>query len=359
MEKLIGQLDFDWNDKQSTGQADSLSEERGTLLFILDTINKHLVEFDGHPVRKVRETLDGFSKQLLSSENYEQTLFQLRQFLLSYRMAETSYFQKTYEDFRSIVWEFVDQLIDDLGQEQKDDHAIQANLNELRDAVESQSLEALKAQSRKFIEIYHEKLNKKDKRRSTRMKSIRKNLNLVKKQLVEANDTLRTDHLTKALNRKSFDEYCEQYSRLAQASQQPLSLMFLDIDHFKRINDTYGHPVGDFVLKELVVCLKSIFTRESDLVARIGGEEFAILLPDFHSENALVKAEEVLHKVRDQAYAHEGHEIRFTISIGVAQIQPAEVVSSWLKRTDQALYQSKNTGRNRVTLAPVSALKVA
>ena len=155
------------------------------------------------------------------------------------------------------------------------------------------------------------------------------------------------------------DEYCEQHMRLAEASGQPLSMLMVDIDHFKRINDTYGHPVGDFVLKELVKSLKAIFHRESDFVARIGGEEFAVLLPDHQLDHALVKAEEVLQRVRAEAYAHEGHEIRFTVSLGIAQLAKAESFSSWMKRTDLALYHSKNNGRNRLTAAPAGALKAA
>src|SRR6185437_5339899 len=95
-------------------------------------------------------------------------------------------------------------------------------------------------------------------------------------------------------------------------------------DHFKKINDTYGHPVGDFVLKELVATLNQLFTRDGEIVARIGGEEFAILLPDFQVGHAIKKAEEVLNRVRSQVYVHEGHKISFTVSIGIAELVQGE-----------------------------------
>ena len=133
----------------------------------------------------------------------------------------------------------------------------------------------------------------------------------------------------------------------------------VDIDHFKRINDTYGHPIGDFVLKELVKALQSLFMRDVDLVARMGGEEFAILLPDYNSEMALKKAEEVLERVRREAFIHEAHQIRFTVSLGVAELSPGESVAAWYKRADLALYNSKNTGRNKATVAPAALVKVA
>jgi diguanylate cyclase (GGDEF)-like protein len=369
MEKLIEQFDFDWSEKSGTPRpaaavaaASGMSEERATILFLLDTYNKHLIEFEGHPVRKERETLDAFAKELVNPKDQadlERVLFRFRQFFSAYRVDECAYFHKTFEDFRTIIWDFVDQLSEDIGQEQKEDAEIRHSLDELKEAVESNSIDALKNQSRKFIDCYVEKQFKKDKRRNTRMKSIRQNLNLVKKQLGDANNSMRVDHLTQAYNRKTFDEYVEQHWKLFQASAQPISLLLIDIDHFKNINDTYGHAIGDFVLKELVNTLKSLFTRESDLVARIGGEEFAVLLPDYKVDAAMTKAEEILNRVRHEAYAHEGKEIRFHVSIGVASLCPGEAATAWIKRADLALYHSKNTGRDRATLAPTPLSRAA
>lgn len=354
VEKLIEQFDFDWNERQANGSpvlSSAMSEERATLLYIIDVFNKHLIEFEGHPVRKVREDLDEFAKELVHPEprDLERFLFRFRQYLSAYRIDEIAYFHKTFEDFRTIIWDFVDQLSEDLGAEQKEDSEIRQRLDQLKEAVESNSIDVLKNQSRKFIDSYMETQFKKEKRRSSKMRSIRKNLNLVKKQLGEANNNLRIDHLTTAYNRKTFDEYAAQFCKLTPIT---VSLLMVDIDHFKSINDTYGHPIGDFVLKQLTTNLKKLCGRESDLVARLGGEEFAILLPDYQADHAMKKAEEILLKVHGDAYVHENHEIRFTVSIGVAQLEPGESAADWIKRADLALYNSKNTGRNRATLAP-------
>lgn len=365
VEKLIEQFDFEWNEgsphPRMNGEAGPISDERATLLFIIDIFNKHLIDFDGHPVRKTRETLDEFAREILSPKNQplERVLFRFRQFFSTYRIDESAYLQKTFEDFRSIIWDFVDQLAADISEEQKEDFELMEHLNLLKDAVETNSIADLKNQSRRFIDSYVEKQFKKDKRRTTRMKSIRQNLNAVKKQLSEAHNSARVDHLTGSFNRKTFDEYSDQHFKLFQASKQPVCLMLVDIDHFKKINDTYGHDIGDFVLKELVGTLKGQFTRESDLLARIGGEEFAILLPDFQMEHALKKAEDVLSKVRAEVYVHEQHQIRFTVSIGIAQLCENETKEAWIKRADLALYNSKNTGRNRATAAPASLTRVA
>jgi diguanylate cyclase (GGDEF)-like protein len=362
VEKLVNQFDFEWSDDSpENGKPAGLNEDRATLLFLLDVYNKHLLDIEGHPIRRVRETLDGFAKELIAPKEknaVEDVLFRFRQFFGGYRIDETKYVEKTFDELRAIIWEFVNQLSDELGEEQKDDFEVRETLEDLKEAVESNSIVELKTQSRKFIDKYLEKQVKKDKRRTSRMKSIRKNLNKVKQQLGEAQNAASTDHLTQAFNRKTFDEYAEQHWKFHQALQGPVSLIMVDIDHFKKINDTYGHDVGDFVLKELVGWLKGMFTRESDLVARLGGEEFAILLPDYTAQQAMVKAEELMAKVRREAYVHNDQQIRFTVSIGISQLIEGEDVAAWVKRADLALYHSKNTGRNRATLAP-TPLKAA
>lgn len=356
VEKLIEQFDFESNEKMQ-----GMSEERATLLFIIDTYNKHLLELQGHPVRKVRETLDEFAKEIVDSKEQpiEKVLFRFRQWFSAYRIDECAYMQKTFEDFRTIIWDFVDQLAEDVGQEQKEDTEIRQSLDDLKEAVESNSIELLKNNSRKFIDHYMESQFKKEKRRTGRIKSIRKNLNIVKKQLNAAHDAARTDHLTQALNRKSFDEYCQQHIKLHETDGQNVSLMMVDIDHFKMINDTYGHQVGDFALKELVAILKNMFNRDGDVVARIGGEEFAILLPDYQSEHAEKKAQEVLTRIRSEIFVHENHKIQFTVSIGISQLYRGETAEDWIKRGDDALYASKKHGRNRLTIAPPPFIKVA
>lgn len=368
VEKLIEQFDFDLSSQPGKGgepgaqiSAEGISEERATLLFIIDTFNKHLIDFDGHPVRKTREILDAFAKELLHSEHQptEKVLFRFRQFFSAYRIDESAYLQKTFEDFRSIIWDFVDQLAEDVCQEQKEDFEVRQHLDQLKEAVETNSIADLKNSSRRFIDSYVETQFKKDKRKTNRMKSIRQNLNTVKKQLTEANNAVRVDHLTQAFNRRTFDEYVEQHWKLYQASQHPVSLLLVDIDHFKKINDNFGHQVGDFVLKELVATLKTMFKRDSDLLCRIGGEEFAILLPDFKIEHAQTKAEEVLAKVRSETYVHEDKKINFTVSIGIAQLCEGESRDGWIKRADLALYNSKNTGRNKLTVAPANLSRVA
>lgn len=368
VKKLLEQFDIPWQE-DSTGEnpviTPSISEEKATLLHMIDTYNKHLLDFQNQPVRRVRETLDELAKAIANPDPTvsEKALFRFRQFFASYRIDEYTYVQNTFDDFKNIIWDFADQLGDDIRFEQQKETEIGETLEQLKEAVESNSIEGLRSKSREFIDHYIEVQTKKDERRSQRLDSIQKNLSTMKKQLMEANQTMRTDHLTGAYNRKSFDEQLKKYLQMAQFSKNSVSMIVMDIDFFKKVNDTYGHDIGDFVLKECVRLLKEVFHRETDFVARIGGEEFAILLPDFKAEHAVHKAEELMNKVRKEIFLQGPHQIKFTVSMGIAQLEEKDIQSqsweAWLKRADQALYHSKNTGRNKYTVAGTSLQSVA
>jgi diguanylate cyclase (GGDEF)-like protein len=359
VKKLVDQLDWNEHEKGSAPPHEDMTEDRATLLYILDTYSKHLFEVDKQPVRRVRETFDNIVKGLVNPENSsEKILFQLRQFFSSYRIDEYSYIQNTFDDFKRIIWDFAEQLSDDVQYEQAKDAEAAKSLEQLREAVDANSIDALRSKSREFIDFYIKYQTQKDERRTKRMSTMKKSLSSVKKQLMEANHNMRVDHLTQAYNRKSFDEQMKKHMQMSVISQYPVTLITLDIDFFKKINDSYGHDIGDFVLKECVVLLKEVFHREDDFVARIGGEEFAVILPSFNIESALVKAEEAMKKIRSEVFVHGELKICFTVSMGIAQWTQNETQDQWIKRADTALYTSKQTGRNKYTVStPLEAVK--
>lgn len=153
-----------------------------------------------------------------------------------------------------------------------------------------------------------------------------------------------TDHLTGVWNRAYFEEAVAAQIARAERYGVPVSLLLLDIDHFKAINDTHGHLVGDRILIELTRLI-GCHLREVDVLARWGGEEFAILMPHCGAGEALHAAEKLRVLVADQAFHEVG---AVTVSIGVAELQPRESDNAWIKRADDALYAAKAGGRNRV-----------
>jgi diguanylate cyclase (GGDEF)-like protein len=351
--KLLQQLDINFSGEHEEHPDKSFSEEKATLLYIIDTYNKHLFEIEKHSIRKVREKLDNMAKSLVESspQELEKTLFEIRQFFSSYRIDEYSYIQNTFDDFKRIVWDFADQLSEDIQFENSKEKQLGSHLKELKEAVEANSIESLRLKSREFINTYVEYQQQKNTLRERRIANTRKNLETVKKQLLEANNSLNVDHLTAAHNRKSFDEYLRKQVQMHKIDKAPLSIIMLDIDFFKKINDSYGHDIGDFVLKECVRTLKEVFHREDEMVARIGGEEFVVILPHHNIEHTAVRAEELQKRIRNEAFIQGSIDIRFTVSMGLAQMLTTENISEFLKRADLALYQSKNSGRNKYTVA--------
>jgi diguanylate cyclase (GGDEF)-like protein len=161
----------------------------------------------------------------------------------------------------------------------------------------------------------------------------------------------RVDGLTGLYNRRYWEEQFVMEYKRDQRSEGPTSLIMLDIDHFKKVNDTYGHPAGDDVIKALAQIIKKA-TRETDVPGRYGGEEFAILLPDTPIANVEFVAERIRRLVEKSTVVHDEIEITFTISLGIAGFKKTYRDSTqWLEAADKALYKAKETGRNRVILA--------
>jgi len=156
------------------------------------------------------------------------------------------------------------------------------------------------------------------------------------------------DGLTQISNKRYFMETMEREVARAHRYRRALSLVMFDLDHFKRINDSFGHLAGDYVLKQLASAVKQKIRRE-DTFARYGGEEFAIVLPEIDKENALTFAEKVRQLVELQDFLFEGTPIDVTISMGVACVEDAaDDIEALVKRSDEHLYAAKAAGRNRV-----------
>lgn len=155
------------------------------------------------------------------------------------------------------------------------------------------------------------------------------------------------DPLTKAGNRRALRAALDEVERVHAQRGTPASVVLIDLDYFKVVNDTYGHEAGDRVLVDLVAILSSRM-REGDGVYRLGGEEFVVVLPGTDLEGAGQAAEKLRRTLATQL---EGPGGPITVSIGVAQLGPVESVRQWLARADQALYSAKDKGRDRVVLA--------
>ena len=176
----------------------------------------------------------------------------------------------------------------------------------------------------------------------------RKNLEL------KLNSLATKDGLTNIYNRRTFDETIVKEWQRCYREKQPLSLILCDLDYFKHYNDFYGHPAGDDCLKKVAQTLDNSITRLSDLLARFGGEEFAILLPNTDKNGAITIAKRIQIAIRLETIPHEKSVVSdiVSISIGIATMIPVLENSSHtlIEMADQALYQAKNQGRDRYSV---------
>ncbi|MED4403384.1 sensor domain-containing diguanylate cyclase [Metabacillus fastidiosus] len=200
--------------------------------------------------------------------------------------------------------------------------------------------------SKKEIEKAYEDKNE----ALVKLESLHEELEMKQRELIVLNEELErlatTDGLTGLKNRRYFLEELNKNITLFSSSQSPFSLLIIDVDHFKKINDTFGHLTGDEILRGLAKIMTSI-SREIDIVARYGGEEFIILLP--HMDKAAVKQQ--AEKLRSAIEKTKCADCFATVSIGAATFTDEDTDISILAKADTALYESKNEGRNRVTHA--------
>jgi len=168
----------------------------------------------------------------------------------------------------------------------------------------------------------------------------------------ELDTQAQTDPLTQLPNRRALDRELPLMLAGAENSGQPLCVAMIDFDHFKRVNDLYGHGVGDEVLVAMAFLMRSV-TREADLAVRMGGEEFLLVFADTPQDRAALACERLLASVRSFPWSSVRESLACTVSVGVAQWDRSESSAHWLARADSALYTAKRAGRDRVSIDPL------
>jgi diguanylate cyclase (GGDEF)-like protein len=184
-----------------------------------------------------------------------------------------------------------------------------------------------------------------------RLSSLQRELSSKILALEEANRTIQElsirDELTKLYNRRYFNQQAEFLLEQTKRSPQPISLMIADIDSFKRINDTFGHGIGDVVLREVAKILQHQ-TRATDLVARYGGEEFVLLMPSTNLMDAVKVCDLLREQIEHHNWLEVHHDLNVTISMGVSQFEAKTDLQTLVTRADEKLYEAKNSGKNKV-----------
>ncbi len=184
---------------------------------------------------------------------------------------------------------------------------------------------------------------------SEQLEASRQEVAVLREQLMEVSHESQRDFLTGVYNRKALDEYLEAMIEKSHDEGETLSILMVDIDHFKQFNDTHGHAVGDEVIKTVAKSLKHN-VKGRDFVARYGGEEFVIILAGTLLDDAITVAQNIRSFVAKRSLKHKEQEDygRVSVSIGVSHLKPTDTAELLLKRADEAMYQAKKMGRNAV-----------
>ncbi|WP_024955297.1 GGDEF domain-containing protein [Sulfurospirillum arcachonense] len=222
----------------------------------------------------------------------------------------------------------------------------------LIDTTEQKEAQGSMLKSHASLAVRTKQVKKTNKNLQITKLRLQKTINKLQKQEEELKLLASTDPLTKLFNRRYFTEVSGHILDLAKRNNENMSIIMLDIDKFKNINDTYGHKVGDDTLVVFAETLNN-FKRKSDVVCRFGGEEFVILLPETNVEGA----SKIAHKIRKVIEEliikiDEKIELNFTVSVGVSQvnIEKDNNIEAAINRADKALYQAKDTGRNKTVV---------
>ncbi len=219
--------------------------------------------------------------------------------------------------------------------------ALKALVQERVDSIR-QRMEEHRSEEQKLIAEQEQQM----KELKERLKEMEEETEQLRTQVREERHQAFTDALTGLPNRFAYEERLEQEYERWKRYQSPLSLIVIDVDHFKRINDTYGHQAGDKALR-IIARELSVSTRKTDFIGRYGGEEIVILMPETSADAALAAAEKLRKKIEECGFHFREKKVTITVSCGISEYRQGDTPESAFERADQALYEAKRSGRNR------------
>ena len=278
----------------------------------------------------------------------------LVQFFGETRRDENKYVVRALDDMRSVVWSFVAAMHQVVIEGHEESRIAGDHLGRMRIAVESNSTDLIKREALAVVTVMEQLMEHRKERQKAQFAVLADKLKSLGRELEDARRESVLDPLTGLANRKAFDEYVTRSIELHSLMSQPASIMMIDVDNFKHVNDSFGHPAGDLVLRQISNVLARTFLRRVDFVCRYGGDEFAVILQETKLDSAQLLAERLRRQVQAlrPIDVPEGAEPpQLTLSIGVAELMVGDDAVAWITRADSALYASKRAGRDTVSAA--------
>jgi diguanylate cyclase len=363
----IGQTPSGNDDRDSAER--ELERALDTLGSMLRTIGKYAFDLPEQSAQMVGAECEGWANHLLVRSPYpgkvaaEATKDKVpvsrnwlgsARFIADLRKKEHSHLTKALDDLRQVIWAFARGLNKAIVADEKAGSLLKTQLSRLTSAAKNSSPQDLKREALSVASGLAEVFEARRKAQREQVAEFGARVAALGQALEEARRENALDPLTRLFNRKTFDEELSRVVDMDGILGGDLCLVLVDVDHFKQINDKFGHPLGDEVLRQLTGALARTFRHREDLVARYGGEEFAIILRDTQCKDATMLCDRLLSAVGALRIptGNDGRPpIAITVSAGISEHVAGESDAEWLSRTDGALYEAKRGGRNRWVVA--------
>jgi len=286
------------------------------------------------------------------SENGKREWKVVQRFLVDRRRTEKKFVSGRLSGYRDIVGELVASLREVGLRDQTTQANVVESLTRVQETIEKEGfgeneLPKIKTALAAAITTVSETFAEQKKSYEHQLQDLNDRMSNLREDLVAVREEMKRDSLTQAFNRGAFDSAIKQSINMHFFSRQPVCLLFIDLDEFKLVNDGYGHSVGDAALQAVAEKLARAFIRKNDLVARYGGDEFAVILGDTKAEDVVMLVDRFLNAVRDIAIDADGELVNISCSVGFTEVSEEDTVETFVNRADKALFEAKARGRDR------------
>lgn len=343
---------------------DELDQTLDTMAAILRVLGDFAFDLADQPAEELRSLYETWARHVLvgaprpgseaapgaPSSPARRDWIGVRQFVSDHRRRESTYVTRGFDDLKQVIWVFIQGLGRAVPADEKDDRQVSDQLSRLRQAIQGHDTEYIKREALASIQLVERVVAERKERQQHTIAGLAQHMERIGNELTHTGNQASMDALTGIPDRAAFNEHLERLANLGLVFGRPACLFLVDIDDFKWVNDRFGSPSGDEVLRQVARCLRRVFRRRGDFTARIGGDELAAVIGEASLEAANRLAERLLFSVRDLAVEHEGSPIRVTVSIGVARLGPGEDPKSWLARASRALDAARQFGCDRVVV---------
>jgi len=339
-------------------EAQDLDAAIDTVVALLRAFGEHAFDTDNVPAKDTQSECDGWARRIALGERVgveggppKRDFGGARRYFSAHRQHERQYVSSSVTNLREAVHAFARCLTRTVGEDRAADARVGAQLGNLVAAFGGHDADVIRREAEAVVQVVADVMDQRKKLQQEQMQLLSEKIQRLKVELHEARESAALDPLTQLHNRTSLDSQLERVADLSFLMSATPCLLMIDVDHFKSVNDRFGHPIGDEVIRRVADTLVRNFLRREDFVARYGGEEFVVVVPDSSAHAVRQRADRVRQAISEIGFSKGGEHFSVTASIGVAVLGPGDTGKTWLARADAALYEAKSAGRNRVVFA--------